>query len=152
MASQSHKISVVDSSSSRHLSQVGSSGNPILKRCPFTWQCPVSSPTTHLNWSLFNFNKCFVLLAEGPGISPFACSSPVTDSQCFLWFLFFQSLAAFLATPIEMPQTGPGSMDGWSDPDAWCNNVTMLHYITLIVILLSYSNTNAPSSFVIFIS
>jgi hypothetical protein len=50
-----------------------SSVNPILKRCPFRWQCPVSSPTTQLNWSLFNFNRSFVLLAEGPDISPFAC-------------------------------------------------------------------------------
>jgi hypothetical protein len=84
MASQSHKICVADSSSSRHLSQVGSSVNPILKRCPFRWQCPVSSPTTHLNWSLFNFNRSFVFLAEGPDISSFSCLSPVVDSQCFL--------------------------------------------------------------------
>jgi hypothetical protein len=49
MASQSHKIRVADSSSSRHLSQVGSSVNPSLKRCPFRWQCPVNSPTTQEN-------------------------------------------------------------------------------------------------------
>jgi hypothetical protein len=54
-----------------------------LKRCPFRWQCPVSSPTTHLNCPLFNFNISFVLLAEGPDISPFACLSPVVGSQCF---------------------------------------------------------------------
>jgi hypothetical protein len=75
---------VADSSSSRHVSQVGSSVNPSLKRCPFRWQCPVSSPTTHLNWSLFSFNRSFVLLAEGPDISPFAYLSPVMNSQCFL--------------------------------------------------------------------
>jgi hypothetical protein len=68
---------VADSSSSRHISQVGLSVNPIFKRCPFRWQCPVSSPTTHLNWSLFNFNRSFVLLAEGQDISPFASLSPV---------------------------------------------------------------------------
>jgi hypothetical protein len=73
MASQSHRIWVADLSSSRHLSQVGSSVNPSLKRCPFKWQCPVKSPTTHLNWSRFNFNRSFVLLAEGPSISHFAC-------------------------------------------------------------------------------
>jgi hypothetical protein len=39
-----------------HLSQVGSSVSPILKRCPFRWQCPVSSPTIHLNWSLTGTN------------------------------------------------------------------------------------------------
>jgi hypothetical protein len=72
-ASQSHRMCVADSSSSRHLSQMGSSVNPSLKRCPFRWQCPVSSPTTHLTWSLFNFNSFFVLLAEAPHISPFAC-------------------------------------------------------------------------------
>jgi hypothetical protein len=82
MASQSHKICVADLSSSRHISQVGLSVNPILKRCPFRWQCLVSSPTSHLNWSLFNFNRSVVLLAEGPNISPFACLSPVVDSQC----------------------------------------------------------------------
>jgi hypothetical protein len=81
MASQSHKICVADSSSSRHLSQVGPSINPILKRCPFRWQCPVSSLTIHLNWSLFNFNRSFVLLAEGPDISPF--STNVTHKPKF---------------------------------------------------------------------
>jgi hypothetical protein len=85
-ASQSHRVCVADSSSSRHLSQMGSSVNPNLKRCAFRWECPVSSPMTHLNWSLFSFNRSFVLLAEGPCISPFACASPVTDSQYFLWF------------------------------------------------------------------
>jgi hypothetical protein len=39
----------------------GWSVSPSLKR----WQCPVKSPTTHLNCSLFNFNTSFVLLAEG---------------------------------------------------------------------------------------
>jgi hypothetical protein len=91
MASQSHKICVADSSSSRHLSQAGSSVNPSSKRCPFRWQCPVNGPTIHLNWSLFNFNRSFILLAEGPDISLFTCLSPVVDSHCFLWFLFVQS-------------------------------------------------------------
>jgi hypothetical protein len=104
MASQSHRICVADSSYCRHLSQVGSSVSPSLKRCPLKWQCPVSSPTTHLNWSLFSSNWSFVRLAEGPDMNPFACLSPVVDSQCFLCFLFVQSLTAFLASPIEMPQ------------------------------------------------
>jgi hypothetical protein len=72
MASQSHRMHVADSSFSRHSSEVGSFVNPSLKRCPFRCQCPVNSPTTHLNWSLFNFNRSFVLLAEGPRINPFA--------------------------------------------------------------------------------
>jgi hypothetical protein len=45
IASQSHRICVAESSFSRHLSQVGLSVNPNLKRCPFRWQCPVKSPT-----------------------------------------------------------------------------------------------------------
>jgi hypothetical protein len=75
-----HVGAVADSYSSRHLSQVGSSVSPSLKWCPFRWQCPVNSPTTHLNWSLFNFNRSFVLLVEGSGISPFACF----ESSCAL--------------------------------------------------------------------
>jgi hypothetical protein len=111
-ASQSHRMCVADSSSFRHLSQMGSLISPNLKRCPFRWQCPVSSPTTHLNWSLFSLNRSFVLLAEGLCISPFACLSPVKDSQYSLCFLLVQSLTAFLATPTEMPQTGSGPMNG----------------------------------------
>jgi hypothetical protein len=38
------------------------------------------------------------------------------DSQCFLWFLFIQSLTAFLETPIEMPQAGSGPVNRCSDP------------------------------------
>jgi hypothetical protein len=75
----------------------------------------VNSPTTHLNWSLFYFNISFVLLAEDHSISPFACLSPVMDSQGFLWFLFVQSLTALLATPIEMPQAGSGPTNRCSD-------------------------------------
>jgi hypothetical protein len=114
MASQSHRICVSDSSFSRHCSQVGLSVNSSLKRRPFRWQCPVNSPCNHLNWCLFNFNKSFFLQAEGPDVYPFACLSPVVASQCFSWFLFVQSLAAFLATPIEMPQAVSGPMNGCS--------------------------------------
>jgi hypothetical protein len=57
MASQSHRICVADSSSCRHLSQVGSSISPSLKRCPLRWQCPVSNPSTHLSSSLFSLNR-----------------------------------------------------------------------------------------------
>jgi hypothetical protein len=115
MASQSRRICVADSSSCRHLSQVESSVSPSLKRCILRWQCPVSNPTTHLNWSLFSSNRSFLRLAEGPDINPFACLSPVVDSQCFLCFLRVQSLTAFLAAPTEMPQAGSGPMNGFSD-------------------------------------
>jgi hypothetical protein len=72
---------------------------PILSLSPSLKRCPVSSPTTHHSWFLFNFNSSFVLLAEGPHMSPFACLSPVKDPQ---------SLIACLATPIELPQAGSG--------------------------------------------
>jgi hypothetical protein len=48
-------------------------------------------------------------------MNPFACLSPVVDSQCCLCFLFVQSLTVFLAAPIEMPQVGSGPMNGFSD-------------------------------------
>jgi hypothetical protein len=41
-------------------------------------------------------------------MSPFACLSPVKDSQCFLWSLFVQCLIVFLKTPTAMPQAGSG--------------------------------------------
>jgi hypothetical protein len=81
MASQSHKICVAHSASSRNLKQVGSSVNPSLKRCPLRGQCPVNSPITNLNWSLFSFNTPFVLLAECHSINPFACLSPAITNQ-----------------------------------------------------------------------
>jgi hypothetical protein len=95
---------------------MGSSVNPSLKWCPFRWQCPVSSPTTHLNWSLFSFNRSVVLLAEGPSISTFACVSPVTDSQCFFVISLRPVPDRFLATPTEMPQAGSGPMDECLEP------------------------------------
>jgi hypothetical protein len=82
MASQSHRMCVPDSSFSRHLPQVRLSVNPTLKRCPFMWQSLVSSSVTHCNWFLFKFKSSLVLLAEGPCMSFFACSSPVQISQC----------------------------------------------------------------------
>jgi hypothetical protein len=49
-------------------------------------------------------------------MNPFACLSPVMASQWFLWLLYVQSLTAFLAAPVEMPQAGSGPMNGFSDP------------------------------------
>jgi hypothetical protein len=46
----------------------------------------------------------------------FACLSPVKDLQYFLWFAIVQSLIAFLAIPMEMPQAGSGPMNGCSAP------------------------------------
>jgi hypothetical protein len=41
-------------------------------------------------------------------MNPFACLSPVKDLQYFLCLVIVQSLIAFLATPMEMPQAGSG--------------------------------------------
>jgi hypothetical protein len=117
MATQSHRMCVADSSFSTHLSEVGLFVSPNLKRCPFRWQCPVNSPVTHSSWFLFNFNSSLVLLTESPCRNPFACLSPVKDSQYFLWSLFVQSLTAFLAIPAEMPRAGSGPINGHSDPN-----------------------------------
>jgi hypothetical protein len=103
MASQSHRMCVADSSF-RHLSQMESSVYPSLKRCHFRWQCPVSSPTTHLSWSLFNFNRSFVLLAEGPGISPFACLSPKARLKIghnFICLLGFNAISKKLTASVD---------------------------------------------------
>jgi hypothetical protein len=83
IASQSQRTCVADSSSSRRLSQVGSSVSPNLKRCPFRWKCRVSSPTIHLNWSLLSFNRSLGLLTEGSNISPFACLSLILSLIIF---------------------------------------------------------------------
>jgi hypothetical protein len=50
-------------------------------------ECPVNSPTAHINWSLFNFNRSIVLLAEGSDIYPFASLSPVVDFYLFIYFV-----------------------------------------------------------------
>jgi hypothetical protein len=49
-------------------------------------------------------------------MNPFACLSPVKDLQYFLWLVIVQSLIAFLATPVDMPQAGSGPMNGCSAP------------------------------------
>jgi hypothetical protein len=108
IAPKSQRTCVADSSSSRHLSQVVSSSIPVWKGVPLDYKCPVNSPSMHLNWSLLNFNRSFVLLAEGPVISPFAWLNSVVDFHCFVWFLFVQSLT--------MPQAGSGPVNGCSDP------------------------------------
>jgi hypothetical protein len=107
-----------------------------LKSCPFRWHCPVKSPTIHINWSLLNFNRSFDLLAEGPSISSFACLSPVMGSHYLIYYLNLRSLHPVvyiglcifvnhkrhpvldrsLATLNEMPLSGSGAGNGYSDP------------------------------------
>lgn len=66
---------------SRHPSQIRLAVKPILKICPFRWQCRLSSPTIHRRWILSTLNSSSVILAEDPCMSP--CFSPMKDSQCF---------------------------------------------------------------------
>jgi hypothetical protein len=66
--------------------------------------------------SPFKLNSFVVLLTEETCVSVFACLSPLTEYQCFLWSLIVQSLTASLATPFEMPQSGSGPLNGGSDP------------------------------------
>jgi hypothetical protein len=58
--SQSQGMCVAGSSLCRHLSQMGLFVGLILKRCPFWWHCPVSSPTADRGWFLFSFNSSLV--------------------------------------------------------------------------------------------
>jgi hypothetical protein len=56
-ASQSHRMCVADSSSSRHLSQMGSLVSPNLKRCPFRWQCPYTRQNYSFVYSNFYVSR-----------------------------------------------------------------------------------------------
>jgi hypothetical protein len=95
---------------SGHLSQKRLFINPILKSCPFRWQCSVSSPVIHHNWFLFSFNSSMVLLMESPCMYPFAYLSTVRSSQYFWWSLFVQPLTTFMAVTPEIVQAGWGRM------------------------------------------
>jgi hypothetical protein len=80
----------------------------------FRWYCPVNTPTAHLNWSLFNFNRSFVLWQRALVEVPLSLWDLLRIPNVFI--ISVQSLTAFLATPIEMPQAGSGPMNGCSDP------------------------------------
>jgi hypothetical protein len=49
-------------------------------------------------------------------VRAFVSLSSLKESQCFLWSLIVQSLAALLAAPMEMPQDGSGPMNRRSGP------------------------------------
>ena len=48
-----------------HLSHSGLFSSTSLNRCPFKWQCPVSSPVIILSWFLFRLSNSPALLADG---------------------------------------------------------------------------------------
>lgn len=105
----------VDSSSSRHLLQVGMLVNPNLERCLFRWECPVCSPVAHRNWFLLNFKSSLLLLAEVLYGKPFAYLNPFMDSQHSLWFLFVLSLTTVLPTVAWVLHAGSCPINGHSD-------------------------------------
>jgi hypothetical protein len=102
---------------SRHPSQTGLLSDPVLKGCPFRWQCPINGPENYCSWFLFSFNSSLVLLIKGHCRNPFTWLSGIKDFQYFWWSLFVMSLTAFLAIPAEMPQAGLGLMREHSDPN-----------------------------------
>jgi hypothetical protein len=100
VALQSLRMCVVGSSSPRHLSQMGLSVNPNLKRCSV-------STTTYCSWFQFNFSS-----SEGPCRSAFAYFRLLMVSQ----FSCSPDLDHFFfATPIKMLQAGSGPTNGRSD-------------------------------------
>jgi hypothetical protein len=63
-----------------------------LKRCPFRWECSVSSPATHQSWFIFSFNSSLAPLADGPYRKLFACFSPIwTTFSGRNFFLFVRT-------------------------------------------------------------
>jgi hypothetical protein len=77
---------VADSSFPMHLSQIWSSVSPSLKRCSLSRQCPVNSPITYLNYSLFYFNRRVNVTQN----NKFAgIRSPRGNIFCLIFFFFF---------------------------------------------------------------
>jgi hypothetical protein len=80
MASQSHRMYAADSSFSRRLIHL--SLGTFQVTVSYDSQA-VSSPVTHRNWFLLNFDSSLVLLTEGPCRNSFACLSPIKDPSIF---------------------------------------------------------------------
>jgi hypothetical protein len=95
IASESYRICEGDSSLSKHLSQLGLFVNPILKRCPFMWQCAWSSPVTHRNLFRFSSNGSLVLPSLGPSHVWVLLKTPSIFLGLYLsnfWQPFWESL------------------------------------------------------------
>jgi hypothetical protein len=103
MASQSHRMCVADSTTLRHLSQVGSSASPSLKRRLLGDSVLWTVLTPILIALCFVPTKPSIFWPRALIKVPLPVLSPVFDYYCFMWILFVQSLTIFLATPIQMP-------------------------------------------------
>jgi hypothetical protein len=64
-ASQSQRICEAISNACLHLSHPNLSASHSLSKCPFKWQCPVSSPIIILSWFLLKLSNSQALLAQG---------------------------------------------------------------------------------------
>jgi hypothetical protein len=64
-AAQSHTTYEAVSDTCLHLSYSGMFTSSSLNRCPFKWQCPISSPVIILSWFLFRLRNSPAFLADG---------------------------------------------------------------------------------------
>jgi hypothetical protein len=87
-ASQLHKMWADVSSSVPHFLQMGLSPNPITYKCLLRVLCPVSRPTTALDWVLLKDNRRAPVARWGPEINSRAClwvlQGPRHNARC--WF------------------------------------------------------------------
>ena len=80
--SQSQRMCVAVSDACLHLSHPGLFTSPSSNRCPFKWQCLVSSPVSILTWFLLRLSNSPALSAEVFVRKPIACLCPCMDYQC----------------------------------------------------------------------
>ena len=71
--------------------------SPSISRCPFKWQCPVSSPIILLYWSLLKLSNSPGLLAEGLLQKPLTCLCPQIDCQYASCFSLVQPASLLLS-------------------------------------------------------
>lgn len=85
-----------------HLLHPGLSASPTLKKFPFKWQCPVSSPIIIPSWVLLKLSTTQALLAEGHLRKPLAFLCPWMDCPHASCFLIVQFLMTPLTTFVDM--------------------------------------------------
>jgi hypothetical protein len=115
-ASQSQSACEVVSDACLHLWHSGLFTIPGLNRCPFKWQCPVSSLIIILSWFLLKLSNTPALSAECLLGKPLACFCPRMDCQYSVCFLFVHHLINSLPAFADMPRTGSGPINGREEP------------------------------------
>jgi hypothetical protein len=105
------------SSSLPHFLQMGLSPNPIRYRCLLRVLCPVSRPTTTLDWVLLKDNRRATVARSGPEINSWAClwvlQGPCDNARC--WFTI-QRFIFLLIFCLETPRKGSGPTKRWTEP------------------------------------